>query len=166
MAKEIELTKGKVAIVDDEDYERLSLYKWHITGGFYGKYYTVRKSRCTGKRRDTIPMHREILGLSPDDPLQVDHINQDGLDNRKANLRLATAQQNRRNRPKTKVNPGYKGVKLNKTSSKPRWYAMINLGRGEYKYLGSYDTPEEAARAYDNAARVHFGEFAYPNFSE
>ena len=96
MAKEIKLTKGFVAIVDDEDYEWLSQWKWH-----YDKYACRRKS--TGYKQSKIVfMHREILGYEGE--LDVDHINKDRIDNRKCNLRLATRSQNLANTMKKSLN--------------------------------------------------------------
>ena len=92
--------------------------------------------------------------------MQVDHKNRNGLDNRRDNLRLATHGQNLAN-SKTHSESGFKGVEKNKH----RFYASISID-GKTKKLGGYDTPEEAARAYDEAALEQFGEFARINFSK
>lgn len=110
MAKEIKLTQGQVAIVDDADYERLAKYKWYAQ--FQGRsWYAFRKPWDKSKKRYfTVCMHREIMGLVCGDKKQVDHINHDGLYNRKSNLRICTATENRRNQQKTRGSSKYKGV--------------------------------------------------------
>jgi hypothetical protein len=93
----------------------------------------------------------------------IDHANGDTLDNRKVNLRICTRADNKRNRGIPSNNTlGYKGVAL--TKSKKRYMARIGSGRGKHMYLGTYDTIEEAARAYDAKAKELFGEYAYLNF--
>lgn len=151
MSKQIPLTKGKFAIVDDADYDWLAKHKW-----FYdGESYAVRKAGNVN-----LSMHRVVLNASG--PVVVDHINGDGLDNRRQNLRIVTQAQNLYNkrpnqRPKTSQ---YKGVSLNKKVN--RWQAFIKKG-DERRYLGLYDSEEDAARAYNAAARHYFGEHAYIN---
>lgn len=152
MSKTIELTQGYVAIVDDEDYERVSKYKWCVSSDGYTHNGTVGL------------MHRFIMGI--DDPnLVVDHINHDTLDNRKKNLRVCTNQQNNFNsKPYNKI--GYKGVtnkaKSDKRYRKKTYQARITKDGIKY-HLGYYSTPEQAAAAYNGAARILFGEFAYLN---
>ena len=159
--RRIALTQNKYAIVDPEDYERLSKYKWHINTG-RGTFYAAR---CMWVRRErktkSIKMHREIMKI--DDELYVDHINGDGLDNRKANLRAVTIMQNSWNMKKVRRNcwSRYKGVTWNKRRNK--WVAQI-MTRGETKFLGGFEDEIKAAKAYDEAAKKYHGEFACLNF--
>lgn len=151
--KEIILTQGKVALVDDEDFERLNKHKWYCRNG-----YAVRMTKFSLGKRQAILMHREII--SPPQGLVVDHINGDGLDNRKKNLRACTHAENIRNQKLNRLNTtGYKGVCVNSK----KWIARIKIN-GKLLYLGRYNTPEEAAQVYDEAARKYFGKFAKVNF--
>lgn len=162
MAKVIPLTQGKYATVDDEDYKWLSKYKWHANRGKTGIWYAARKGiHKQGRPQTTIWIHREILGLRPGDGQECDHINHDGLDNRRANIRISTTTQNQQNR---RVQPGtskFKGVIFHRGS----WLAQINI-EGNRIFLGSYDSEVAAALVYDREARKHFGEFVCPNFPE
>ena len=159
--RRISLTQGKFAIVDPDEYYRLSEYKWSASR-VYNKFYAVRTSPAgKGRRKKTIRMHREIVNIP--DGLECDHINGNSLDNRKANLRPATRQQNcwnnRKRRPKSLSI--YKGVSY---SSRGRpWKAMLTVG-GKRIYLGSFDTQIQAAEAYDKAAKIYFGQYAKLNF--
>lgn len=169
MAREIPLTKGYVAIVDDEDYERVSRRSWCARPGGNGNVYAARGivRRKEGLRYIQL-MHREVLGLDPaystDPPVVVDHINGDTLDNRKANLRICTQAQNSRNRRKIKAGRSiYKGVMPRPEHGS--FKARIRID-GKLINLGSYATEKDAALAYDVAAREHFGEYARLNFPD
>lgn len=152
MSRSIPLQGGGQAIVDAADYAALSQYTW-----FKLSDYAYRAGN--GK---LIAMHREIMPLPDGDDRHVDHINRNGLDNRRQNLRLATHQQNSWNCGVSAANSsGYKGVFPEKKTG--RWRACIRVS-GRREYLGTYATKEEAARAYDGAARHYFGEFAFLNF--
>lgn len=159
MTREIPLTKGQVAIVDDEDYEYLSQFKWQA---FYHRktYYAVRHSKGVGK--SGVQMHREIMGAAAG--VQVDHRDRNGLHNWRGNLRFCTNAQNLANRGPNKNNKsGYKGVGWDR--AKKKWCARIKVNRKTI-YLGRYHGIQEAARAYDEAAKEYFGEFTWMNFNE
>lgn len=152
--RKIPLTRGLVAIVDDEDYPRLAQHKWS-SSHVRSRTYALREVR-DGQR---LYMHREIA--RPGIGRQVDHVNGDGLDNRRANLRLASGSQNRANTVRRSHNTsGFKGVSRQKGDR--RWRAQITVG-GHNLYLGDFAGPREAARAYDQAALKFFGEFARTN---
>jgi hypothetical protein len=144
--REIQLTKGKVAIVDDADFEWLSHYKWHaVKAG--PEWYARRILSLIGLGRMSVSMHRDLLGLHRGDGGEVDHIDGNGLNNCRTNLRVVTARQNRFN------NHVAKGYYRSLRGS--RWIATIKLNRLGIN-LGSYDTEEEARAAYISAkARLH-----------
>lgn len=156
--REIQLTRGQVAIVDDEHYEYLSQWKWYAVK--YADTFYARRSIhwCfNGKQKaKTILMHREIIGISG---LLVDHINRNGLDNRTENLRLADRSQNQMNKCCWSKS-GLKGVYR---ASRNRFWAEININRNVIR-LGSFKNPEDAGRAYDDAAIKIFGDRALLNF--
>ncbi len=154
--KTIPLHNGEVALVDDEDYELVSSYTWRVHGRD-GYAQTNVPSTVRGKKQDTLFMHRIIA--KPPKGMEVDHINGNKLDNRRANLRVCTHAENVRNRPVTGKNrSGHKGVYFNHG----KWRAMIGYG-GKAIHLGNFNTIEEAARAYDAAAEHYHGEFAKTN---
>lgn len=147
--KEIPLTQGKVALVDDEDYERLvAMGKWQFVNGYASKGIWPNKS---------IKMHRLIM----DTPIgfETDHINGNKLDNRRKNLRVCTTAENQLNRGVPKNNTsGFKGV--HKFRNKWRSSIKINSRR---VHLGLFTCPIEAASAYNEAAIKYHGEFAKLN---
>lgn len=155
--KIISLTRGKFAIVDDEDYEWLNQWKWYCDGDGYAV-------RNPGPRRNRtrIYMHR-LINKTPDE-LQTDHINRDRLDNRKANLRNATRQQNNRNKVSA---PGsssrFKGVCWSKYAKK--WISRTRVD-GQQICLGYFDCELKAGLAYDEFAMKNYGEYARLNFSQ
>jgi hypothetical protein len=155
----IRLSQGGFAIVDEEDYERVNQYQWHLTKG--GKtYYAVRNIRI-GNKRTRQRIHNFIMGIFDTD---IDHRNRNGLHNYKSNLRECTSQQNCFNRG-SKINStsNFKGV--NKYGKGNRYISRIMKG-GMNTYLGSFDNEIEAAKCYDAKAKELFGEFACLNFSE
>ena len=155
-AKLIPLTQGKFAIVDAENYEQLSKYRWYAVKS-RRTYYAIRSVK---RSRVQIRMHRMLLNAPPG--LLVDHINNNGLDNRRSYLRLCTRAQNALNqRPRRGTSSRYKGVGWDK--SKKKFRASITH---HYKriHLGYFDDEIDAAKAYDKKAKELFGEFAYLNF--
>lgn len=151
MSAEIPLTQGCVALVDDADYEWLSQWPWHLHKNSGGRLY-ARRARRRAEPGDShwIRMHRLILPPPPG--LHVDHINRDGLDNRRLNLRHCTPSQNQANR--VAVRSGYRGVRR----SGRGWAACFRT-----KYLGTFATATAAASAFDAAAFAYFGPFARLN---
>lgn len=157
---EIMLTQGYSALVDEADYAEFNQYKWHAIK----RKHTVYARRCVYKKgkQFAIYMHRAIL-RAPKGSC-VDHLNHNGLDNRRDNLRLATWAQNAQNRRRSKGQvSGFKGVSWNSTDEK--WQVYIRLNN-KNTYLGSYVDRKEAAMAYDAAAKKHYKEFAHTNEEE
>lgn len=154
--KAIPLTKGAVALVDDEDFDHLSRHSWHLTAqGYAGRTSQV------GKVKSWLLMHR-VVAKAPAG-MHVDHANGNKLDNRQSNLRCCTPAQNQANRS---VQSGrrYKGVIYQKQIA-PKVRAEINVN-GQARHLGCFASAEDAARAYDRAAREQWGEFARLNFPD
>ncbi len=157
--KEILLTHNQVTLIDDEDYQLISQYKWRaVYDKSDYKWRAVNTERINGKKR-SLSMHRLIMN-SPSH-FVVDHINNDPLDNRRNNLRICTEQDNHRNYHVHKNTKNrYKGVRRQSTNT---WGANIRIGNNQRLYLGSYKSPELAALAYNKAALYYHGEFAYLN---
>lgn len=160
--KQIPLTKGQVAIVDDRDFKHLSKFKWcaHVTNSgqrFYAVRRTVKSERRT--KGDTLRlMHHEIMGSH--DELQIDHVNRNSLDNRRENLRFASPSENRFNRKQKRGKTGWIGVYL--SGRGPRCWANVHA-YGFNHYLGTFPDAESAAAARDAAAEKLHGEFAQLN---
>lgn len=160
--RKIILTHGKVALVDDADYDWLSQWNWYAHKIGLSLYAVRHSSRKNGKQY-LISMAREILGLKYKDKRQADHINHSTLNNCRNNLRICTASQNQMNRkPVLNTTSRYKGV-YRHTKNK-RWVAQIKIN-GKMNYLACFNKEEDAALAYDKAAEEQFGKFAYLNFS-
>jgi hypothetical protein len=157
--RRIHLTQGKFAIVDPKDYARLSKYKWRICNA-RNTMYAERSIRKGPARYGRVLMHRMII--HPAKGFVIDHINGNGLDNRSANLRLATVSQNAANAPKKSTNTsGFKGVWFDKQKKKFRACIWHQKKR---HHLGYFKTKIEAAKAYDQAAIKYHKQFARPNF--
>lgn len=156
---EIPLTNGGVALIDDADYHLVSGKRWHWRTNKGG---LTRYASHSHKGR-TVFMHRVILGLT-DPHTFTDHVNHNGLDNRRCNLRPATPAQSQYNMPLSKANSsGYKGVTFYK--DRGVWRAAIKVNRRSF-HLGHFPCPLAAALAYDIAARTYFGHFACLNFPD
>ena len=151
---------GRVALVDDDDYELVSGYRWRVwerrrgpNGAIWGPYAVASVS---SRRGGCIQMHQLITGWP-----MTDHRNGNGLDNQRSNLRPATVAQNTQNaRPQAGSSSRYKGVTWHKKLSK--WQAEIKVG-GKHRYLGVFVSEEDAALAYNVAALEAYGEYAYLN---
>lgn len=164
--REIALSLGYVAKVDDADYDRLSVHKWHARVKKRHVYAVRNNQRGLSPR--TIRMHREIL--APAGGVMVDHKNGDSLDNRRENLRAATPGDNQANRRVVLSQHGCKGIsyhgytqnKGKRWTRRSPWKAVITV---DYRAisLGYFKSLAEAAAAYDVAARKYFGEFAATN---
>jgi hypothetical protein len=159
MAKQILLPNGLIATVDDEDYERVKGFRWIACRR--GKHQILFYVNAV------VSLHRLILGLAPDDKGVVDHIDGDGLNNCRSNLRVGTVAENSKNRRKirpSKSGSQYKGVSFMKKTYKLRkpWRAQIFVD-GKSLHLGYYATDREGAAAYNEAAREYYGEFAWLN---
>lgn len=147
--KEITLTKGMVTIVDDEDFESLNQWKWHLTSAGYA----ARRAWPSNK---IVLMHREIM--STPKGFDTDHKNRNVLDNRRENLRVCTRSENNLNKNKEIRNTsGFKGVFWR--ADQKLWLARVGV-----VYAGKHKDKVEAAKAYDKKAKELFGEFAKLNF--
>lgn len=158
MTREIPLTQGKVALVSDEDYEKVSAYRWYANGYKRGRYWYAVCGHIRPQGLRAVLLHRFILDAPKG--MVVDHINGNGLDCRRENMRLCTNTENLYNQ-KPRRQGEYKGVQ----KSGYRWDALITVNY-EVISLGRFASEEAAARAYDAAARRHHGEFARLNFPE
>jgi AP2 domain len=151
---------GRVAVVDDEDFELVAAYRWTVrerlrpSGAMEGPYahVTVRRNGRSTK----LSMHALITG-NP----RTDHVDHNGLNNQRSNLRPATCAQNNHNqRPRAGHSSQYKGVTWH--SKRGKWQASIKVN-GKSEYLGVFTDEDSAAEAYDQAAAAAYGEYAYLN---
>lgn len=159
----IRLAQPQYAKVDPDDYDRLRRYEWHAHKGGKSFYARARAPGARTANRTCLSMHREVLDVPAG--MVVDHINHDGLDNRKANLRPATRSQNAYHRKKRShtAQSKYKGINWSEQTGK--WQATITFEKKRIS-LGYFRSEIDAARAYDGAAIKYHGEFASLNFPQ
>lgn len=157
--KRIPLTRGKFAIVDDEDFEWLSQWKWQYVEAANKRYGYARYTKWINGKKIAVNMHRVLMGAKAGQ--LVDHINRDTLDNRKTNLRFCTRSQNSANSAGHPLRASkFKGVTW--SPRKKKWNAHIKNNYVCY-HLGDFISEQEAACAYDSMAKKLFGEFAFLN---
>jgi len=156
--KEIFLTQGKVALVSDEDFERTNRHKWYAREDNPGLWYACRKTKVLGLGWRQQFLHRFIMGLEHGDRKQIDHVDGNGLNCQKSNLRFSTQKENVRNcRKRKNTSSSLKGVTWHKKDR--RWQAQITVDR-RYIFLGQFSSEQEAHEVYAEAAQKYFGEFA------
>jgi hypothetical protein len=165
--KTIQLSKGYVAQIDDEDYERVMAAGPWCAQRRPNTVYARRSIRKPDGKQTSLYLHRFLLGVT-DPMIFVDHLDRDGLNCQRANMRRATRSQNAANsrNPRTpgkKRGSNFRGVSWNHGNS--RWHTRIKIG-GKERFLGYFMNEVHAAKAYDRAARKHFGAFASCNFPE
>jgi len=154
LTRVINLTKGQTALVDSEDYKKLTEYEWY----FEENGYACRRKTYGYYDSKKVYMHREVIGDIPP-KMVVDHINGNKTDNRKDNLRVVSQSENAFNSG-IRVNntSGYKGV----SKFEDRWRARIYIN-GKEKHLGLFTSKEEAAKAYNEVAKLHYDGVAFLN---
>jgi len=158
--REIKLTQDKVSIVDDEDFDKLNQFKWFAHWDRHNWYACRHTGRINGKDPIT-GMHRVIM--NPQENMEVDHKDGDGLNNQKSNLRVCTHRQNNRNlKPRLdKISSKLKGVSWHK---KNRKFTSTITSNQNTIHLGCFNSEQEAAIAYDKAAKQLHGDFARTNY--
>ena len=162
MTRKVPLSRGLYALVDEADFDHVMQWRWYARPALQARrnFYVYRT--LSGAKPKTLYLHRFLVDAERG--FEVDHINGNGLDNRRDNLRKCSKSLNNANRKATLAASGYRGVYPQ--AGGPRWAARISTGSRRYKWLGSYVDPVEAAKAYDAAARALFGDFATLNFPE
>jgi len=155
--KEISLSQGKIAIIDDEDYLIACQYKWCAVQGKY-TWYAVTRQKFDGKYK-TLYLHRFLM--QPSIEMEIDHKDGDGLNCLRSNMRLCRSLDNNRNRKIQRGNKsGYKGVRWD--SRLKKWRSEISV-KNKVIHLGVFIQKEDAGLAYNEAAKLHYGEFAKQN---
>lgn len=157
--KTITLTQGKVAFVDDEDFERLNQFKWNTKNYKDKFFYAARNIVLPDGKRTTITMHRDVLEII-DPAIIIDHRDHNGLNNQRHNIRRCTRQDNQYNQKKRPGTSSYKGVCFNRFVN--QWHAQIAANK-KHMHIGLFSTEHEAAYAYDVAALKYHKEFAHTN---
>jgi tRNA-binding EMAP/Myf-like protein len=161
--KEIVISNGMICSVDDEDFEELSQFKWTALKSKTHNTTYARRTAKLGIKQETILMHRQVLGLTNQDGKLIDHIDKNGLNNQKKNLRITTKQINALNSNKPILNrTGFIGV----TEAKNGRFSVKIKANSKDICLGTFDTAEEAARSYDKKAIALFNIHARLNFPE
>lgn len=151
----IRIGKDRFALVDQADYDFIKDYLWYCSANKWGAYVQGFPKGQAGNNRKRVSMHRVILNAPKG--MCVDHINGNGLDNRRGNIRLCTPAENSYNRKlQHNSTSGHRGVYWHKASR--RWRARISYAR-ENISLGYYNNLEDAAKAYKEAAKKYYGEF-------
>ena len=159
--KQIPLPSGRLALVDDDDYKELSRWKWRTIYSSTRKPYAGRIGALVGEP-SYVMMHRLIMNAPKG--MEVDHLNYDGLDNRKSNLEVVTKSMNRQRSRCRPHSSRFKGVSRSpKSNKKHPWTAKTKLNR-KYVHIGCFFTEEDAARAYDKTVLRLFGPGARTNF--
>ena len=162
--KEIALTKGQIALVDDADFDFINQWKWYaFVSPRNNTYYAARKTardKSNFNKRETIIMHRQIMGVS-DPKIEIDHEDKNGLNNSRSNLRQATRSQNNANRS-SQINSSSKYLGVNWDAVRNKWRAMI-CKDNKRMHIGMYFKEEDAAIAYNTKAIELHGEFANLN---
>lgn len=168
MARTIPLNHGYVAVVDEADYEQFAQYRWHVTGlsgerarkHHYAARAVYHKRPDGTRKQQLLLMHRELMQARPDE--NIDHVDGDGLNNCRGNLRVATPRQNMQNMQVGRhAFSRFKGV--GKSSSGKKFRVRIKVG-GKDKFLGDFVGEDLAAKTYDRAALYYYGIFACTNF--
>jgi hypothetical protein len=159
--RKIKLTRGKYAIVSQEDFEAVNRHKWYVVTKDNQTFYAVRMIYINGGKKQIL-MHREIM--KPKAGFVVDHGDGDGLNNTRDNLSIVTAAENSYNKRKclNARSSKYKGVSRRKRDN--RWIAIITF-KGISINLGFFDDEIKAAKAYDEAAKELYREYAFLNFT-
>ncbi len=162
--KEILLTQGKVALVDDEDFEKVSQLKWYAHDSKNGRFYARHDFHIgmdNGKElKKRVFLHRFLLNME-NSQIKVDHINGNTLDCRRRNLRTVTDRQNvtNQNKKRSDNTSGFRGIHKQKGLKINSWYAYIRDSHGKRIILGRFPTAELAAKSFDKAAKEIYGEF-------
>ncbi len=160
----IHLSQGRVVLIDESDITLIKDHKWHADIKSNGRIYAIAYVRGSGRSSQrNVSMHRLIM--SPPFGMDIDHANHNGLDNRRANLRICTKRENQQNKRKS-ARSVYKGIFRHRNSfvARIRFGSSGSCGQSPRIYLGCFKTETEAAKAYDQAAKKLFGEFALLNF--